>query len=231
MVEKVKSLITSKFWDKFILFVIIINAVCFGLETLSSFTPYKNIISVVDTTCLIIFVIEISLRLLVFRLGFFTDKAERGWNIFDFTVIAVSLFANEYLIFRSFRILRILRVLSYFRSMRLVVNAILHTIPAMFSVFILLCLFMYIYGVLCVNLFAKDFPELFGDLAKSFFTLFQIITFDDWVAGIVQPVMEIYPYSWILFISFIFIVAFIILNLVIGIITNSIEEINQQYKK
>ena len=111
--------------------------------------------------------------------------------------------------------------------MRVVVDAVLKTIPAMLSISALLSIFYYVYGVLCVEFFGEKFPEWFGTLPRALYTLFQIMTLESWSMGIVRPVMEVYPYAWIVFVSYIVIVGMIALNLIVGVIVNSLNEITQ----
>ncbi|MDY4153668.1 ion transporter, partial [Campylobacter sp.] len=128
---------------------------------------------------------------------------------------------------RTFRTLRILRLISSVPAMRVVVDAVLKTIPAMLSISALLSIFYYVYGVLCVEFFGEKFPEWFGTLPRALYTLFQIMTLESWSMGIVRPVMEVYPYAWIVFVSYIVIVGMIALNLIVGVIVNSLNEITQ----
>lgn len=203
------------------------NALVLGLETLKDLAALTRVFGRINKALLALFTLEIALRLAVFGRKFFTDRQERGWNIFDFLVVGVGIFADEYVILRSLRVLRVLRILSILPSMCLVVDAVLRTLPSMFSIAMLLFVLYYIYGVLCVNLFGSDFPELFGTLGRSFYTLFQIMTFESWSSDVVRPVMRIYPYAWVLFVSYIFMVSFVALNLIVTVIVNSLEEIKK----
>lgn len=139
--------------------------------------------------------------------------------------MAISLLAtSNFSVLRAFRVLRALKVLSAIPTMRIVLASLLNTLPSLGSIGFLLMVFYYVYGVLCVNLFGEKFPQWFGTLGKSFYTLFQIMTLESWSMGIVRPVMEVYPYAWIVFISFILIASFGVLNLIIGVIVESIAE-------
>ncbi|WP_096020010.1 ion transporter [Campylobacter lanienae] len=147
--------------------------------------------------------------------------------MFDFLIVTLSFIAIEYSVLRTLRTLRILRLISSVPAMRVVVDAVLKTIPAMLSISALLSIFYYIYGVLCVELFGEKFPEWFGTLPRALYTLFQIMTLESWSMGIVRPVMEVYPYAWIVFVSYIVIVGMIALNLIVGVIVNSLNELNK----
>lgn len=227
-IRKLQKFLESTSWSVFITSVILINSACLGLETIKFIHKhFGEILSIIDYICLGIFVVELGLRILAFRLKFFIGK-DWGWNWFDFIIVAVSLFAVGGLaVLRAFRVIRIFRLLSVIPTMRLVSAAMLHTIPSMISIMVLLIIFYYIYGVLCVNLFGEVFPQWFGDLGDSFYTLFQIMTLESWSMGIVRPIMEVYPWAWAVFVSFICIVSFIVLNLIVGVVVESIAEMKQ----
>ncbi|TWO29683.1 ion transporter [Campylobacter lanienae] len=157
---------------------------------------FGRFINALDTLCLWIFTAELALRLFCYRLTFFTNK-EKWWNIFDFLIVTLSFVAIEYSVLRTLRTFRILRLISSVPAMRVVVDAVLKTIPAMLSISALLSIFYYVYGVLCVELFGEKFHEWFGTLPRALYTLFQIMTLESWSMGIVRPVMEVYPYAWI----------------------------------
>ncbi len=225
------KVLESKLWLCSITAVILLNSIVLGLDTIPHISKaYSSILSLIDSACLVIFVIELSLRIGVYRKRFFFGK-EWGWNWFDFIIIVGSVLASGgFAIFRAFRVIRVFRLLSIVPSLRIVSAAMLHTIPSMIGITILLLIFYYIYGVLCVNLFGERFPEFFGDLGTSFFTLFQVMTLESWAMGIVRPIMEVYPYAWIVFVSYIFIVSFIVLNLIVGVVVESIAEIKERGK-
>lgn len=224
---KLQSIIETKAWNYSIIAVILFNSALLGLGTSAGLKEsFGELINALDTACLAIFTAELALRLFCYRLEFFTNS-EKWWNIFDFLIVAVSLFAMQYSVLRTLRILRILRLISSVPSMKLVTNAVLKTIPAMLSISALLSIFYYVYGVLCVEFFGERFPEWFGTLPKALYTLFQIMTLESWSMGIVRPIMEVYPFAWILFISYIVIVGMIALNLIVGVIVNSLNEISK----
>lgn len=224
---KLQALIETKAWNYSIISVILFNSVLLGLGTSTEIkASFGELLNALDMACLAIFTIELALRLLCYRLEFFTNS-EKWWNIFDFLIVAVSLFAVQYSVLRTLRILRILRLISSVPAMRVVIDAVLKTIPAMLSISALLSIFYYVYGVLCVEFFGQKFPEWFGTLPKALYTLFQIMTLESWSMGIVRPIMEVYPYAWILFISYIVIVGMIALNLIVGVIVNSLNEISK----
>ena len=212
---------------KFITAVILFNAVILGLET-SDMAMAKAglLIGFLDRMCLAIFVLELVLKLLVYRLRFFRD----GWNIFDFSIVAVSLVpaAQSLSVLRSLRILRILRVVSVAPRLRRVVEGFITALPGMASVFLLMGIIFYIGSVISTQLFSADFPQWFGSLAQSAYSLFQIMTLESWSMGIVRPVMEVYPYAWAFFVPFIMVTTFAVVNLLVGLIVNSMQDAHSE---
>lgn len=220
-----KKILSSEIFGRFILTLIVINSIVLGLDTSVEIkAKYGHILTLIDDICLGIFTLELVLRIIAYRLNFFIGK-DRNWNWFDLIIVAISLLAtSNFSVLRAFRVLRALKVLSAIPTMRIVLASLLNTLPSLGSIGFLLMVFYYVYGVLCVNLFGEKFPQWFGTLGKSFYTLFQIMTLESWSMGIVRPVMEVYPYAWIVFVSFILIASFGVLNLIIGVIVESIAE-------
>ncbi len=218
-----RAIIELQWFQRFIIAVIVVNAVTLGLETSkSAMSAAGTLILLLDKLALTIFVIEITAKLVVYRLRFFRDP----WNIFDFLIVTISLApASEGLsVLRALRILRALRLISAVPKMRLVVQALLNSIPAMSSVIALLSLLYYIAAVMATKLFGERFPDWFGTIGSSLYSLFQIMTLESWSMGIVRPVMEVYPFAWAFFVPFILIATFAVLNLFIAIVVNSMQD-------
>ncbi len=221
--ERLRAFIESGTTQSAIILVIIINAIVIGLETSpTAMAAAGGLLRVLDGIAVAIFVTEIGIKLIVYRARFFLSP----WNIFDFTIVAISLIpSGEGLsVLRALRILRALRLISVVPRMRIVVQALLQSIPAMGSVLALLCLVFYIAAVMATKMFGQDFDTWFGTVGRSAFSLFQIMTLESWSMGIVRPIMESYPYAWAFFVPFILIVTFAVLNLFIAIIVNSMHD-------
>lgn len=204
--------------------VILFNAILMGMETSRSLmSDFGGTLKLLDKLCLVYFVIEIAIKLSVYRLAFWRN----GWNCFDFAVVAIALMpgAGIWGVLRSLRVLRVLRLLTVIPQLRRVVAAFMHAIPGLAGVIALMSIFYYTFGVLVTTLFAEAFPEWFGSLGKSFYTLFQIMTLESWSMGIVRPVMATFPWAWAIFIPFIVVATFTILNLFIGIIVSTMQEL------
>lgn len=207
----------------FIVAVILVNAVILGLETSrGAMAAAGTLLVAADKLCLAVFCVEIGARLFAYRLAFWRS----GWNIFDFAVVAVALVpgAGPWAVLRSLRVLRVMRLLTVIPSLRKVVAAFLHAIPGLGGVLLLMSVFLYTSAVLAVNLFGEKFPQWFGTLGGSLFSLFQILTLEGW-ADMAREIMAVYPWAPLFFIPFIIIATFTVLNLFIGIIVSTMQEL------
>ncbi len=224
--NRLSNLIGGSRFQTIVLAVILFNAVILGLETSSAvMSRFGAVITTLDRLCLAFFVIEIVLKLLVQRFRFFGD----GWNVFDFLIVGVSLVpgGQGLSVLRAMRILRLLRVVSVAPTLRRVVEGLLNALPGMGSVFLLMGVIFYIGAVMATKLFGASFPEWFGTIGRSAYSLFQIMTLESWSMGIVRPVMQIYPYAWVFFVPFILVTTFAVVNLVVGLIVNSMQDAHQ----
>jgi len=225
--DKVGAVVDRPAVQNFILGVILFNAAILGLETSKPAMEMAGpLIVTLDQICLAIFVVEIAAKLTARGFDFF----KRGWNVFDFVIVGISLIpaAQGLSVLRALRILRLLRVLSVTPSLRRVVEGLMSALPGMGSVFLLTGLIFYIAAVMATKLFGEAFPEWFGTLGLSAYSLFQIMTLESWSMGIVRPVMEVYPYAWAFFVPFILVTTFAVVNLVVGLIVNSMQDAHHE---
>ena len=202
--------------------VIVLNALILGLETSGrAMAAAGDLLVTLDRICLAIFVAEIGSKLFVRRLGFFRD----GWNLFDFVIVAVALVpaGQGFAVLRVLRILRVLRLVSAAPRLRRVVEGFLTALPGMGSVFLLMGIIFYVGAVMATKLFGATFPEWFGTLGRSGYTLFQVMTLESWSMGIVRPVMEVHDWACAFFLPFILVTTFAVMNLVVGLIVNSMQ--------
>jgi len=203
--------------------IILFNAVILGLETSGRVMAVAgDVIILLDTACLAIFVAELVAKLYARGLHFFRN----AWNVFDFIVVGIALVpaTGGLSVLRALRILRLLRVVSVAPTLRRVVEGFISALPGMASVFLLMGVIFYIAAVIATKLFSATFPEWFGTLGASLYSLFQIMTLESWSMGIVRPVMEVHPEAWIFFVPFILITTFAVVNLVVGLIVNSMQD-------
>lgn len=222
-----RRFVESERFQRFIIAVILLNAVVLGLETSDKAMEVAGTaLKVLDKAALAIFVVEIVLKLIVYRLSFFKS----AWNNFDALIVAIALMptSGSLSVLRALRILRAFKLISAIPKMRGVIEALLAAIPAMGSVIAILSLVFYVFAVMATKLFGDDFPAWFGTVGESLYTLFQIMTLESWSMGIVRPVMEQYPHAWLLFVPFILVTTFAVVNLFIAIIVNSMQSVTEE---
>jgi voltage-gated sodium channel len=210
-----------------IMALIVINAIVLGLETVPSvMQDYGGILLATDSVILGVFVVEILLRLFAHGLAFFRDP----WSLFDFVVVGIALVpaSGPLAVLRALRILRVLRLLTLVPSMRRVVGALMGSIPGLSSIGLVLLLIYYVFAVIATKLFGANFPQWFGTIGESLYSLFQIMTLESWSMGIVRPVMEVHPNAWLFFVIFILIATFTMLNLFIAIIVNAMHSFTEE---
>jgi len=227
MKNRVQSILETPVFGNFIMAVIIFNAVILGLETSNTIMARAGgLILMLDKFCLAIFVGEIVAKLYAYRFRFFRN----GWNIFDFVIVGISLIpvTQGFSAIRALRILRVLRLVSTAPRLRRVVEGLINALPGMASVFALMALIFYIGAVIATKLFGASFPEWFGTLGRSGYSLFQIMTLESWSMGIVRPVMEVYALAWMFFVPFIMITTFAVVNLLVGLIVNSMQDAHHE---
>ena len=208
-----------------ILVIIFINAILLGLETSPSvMTKMGDTLRHVDKIILWIFVVELILRIYAHGLRFFRDP----WGVFDFLIVAIALVpaSEQFSVLRALRILRALRLISGVPRMRRVVEALLRAVPGIGAVAALLLLVFYVFAVIATKLFGGEFPQWFGTIGESMYSLFQIMTLESWSMGIVRPVMVQFPYAWSFFVVFIIVSSFTVLNLFIAIIVDSMQTLH-----
>jgi voltage-gated sodium channel len=252
MAEKLNKIVESKYFNYFIIIVILCAGLIVGLETYPAIMEnYGTILHILDKAVLYIFVVEILIK--IGAKGnkpwkFFND----GWNVFDFIIVAVCFlpFAGAYIaVLRLARILRVFRLVTALPKLQILVGALIKSIPSMSYVGLLLILLFYIYSVLGVFLFGKNDPVHFGSLQISMLTLFKVITLEGWI-----DIMDIQIFGSdvlndetfknvqtepsqspvaapIYFISFIFFGTMIVLNLFIGVIINGMDETRKEAEK
>ena len=216
------TLIQSRRFELAITFLIIVNAITLGLETSDTvMAQYGGLLKIIDRIVLSAFVIELALRFLVYRGSFFRDP----WRVFDFIVVAIALLpaTGSLSVLRALRILRVLRLVSVVPSLRRVVSGLISALPGMGSIVLLLGLVFYVFSVMATKLFGDAFPEKFGTLGGSAYTLFEVMTMDSWSTVTVRPMLDVHPWAWTFFLPFIVVTSFAVLNLFIGIIVSAMQ--------
>ena len=228
--QRVGAWVESPRVTRLITWLIVINALVLGLETSEAARELAGgWMTLSNQLVLAVFVVEITLKLVAFGPRFFRS----GWNVFDFLIVGIALVpaSGPLAILRSLRILRVLRLLSTVKRLRMLVDSLLHALPGIGWSAALLVMMFYIFGVMGTELFGQSFPQWFGTLGRSAFSLFQIMTLESWSMGIARPVMEVYPYAWVFFVPFILISSFMVLNLFIAIIVSATQSVHESEQR
>jgi voltage-gated sodium channel len=211
-------------------YVIVFNALILGLETSGRiYAAMGGLLETLDRICLAIFVVEIGLKIYANGSRFFRN----GWDLFDFIIVGVSVIpggGGNLSVLRTLRILRLMRVISIAPQLRVVVEGLVRALPGLGSVFLLLGIVFYVGSVIATQLFGGAYPELFGTLGESAFSLFTVMTLEGW-PDIARKVMETFPNAWIFFVLFIMGTAFCALNLLVGLIVNSMEDAHSEARQ
>lgn len=232
-----REIINNRYFNYFIFFLIFLSAVIIGIETYPGLASrYHALLSLTDRIIIALFTLEIALKIGSNGMRpwvYFSDP----WNVFDFLIVAICLIpmndTHYFAVFRILRILRIFRMITVFPKLRLIVSALLKSIPSMGYVIMLIGILFYVYAIVGVFVFGGADPLHFGDLHHAFVTLFKVLTLEGWTdimnthilgAGSNgnQQIVSFWPFLY--FASFIIVGAMIIMNLFIGVIMNSMDE-------
>lgn len=209
-----------------IIAIIIINAILLGMDTSPTIDrDYGDWIRMAYQVALSIFIVEALLKMTASTprvAGYFRD----GWNVFDFLVIIFALIpatGGLAIIARLARLLRVLRLVSAIKDLRLIVTALIRSIPSVGHVLLLMSIIVYIYAIIGYHLFSEHDPENWRNLGISVLTLFNIITLEGW-NEVMFTAMELHPLAWLYFVTFVIIGTFVVINLFIAIIINNLDE-------
>ncbi len=228
MFKLIVDIVKSSKFQNFILLIIIINSIIMGLETSNALMCHIGVLlNIANHICLGIFILEIALKLIVYKKSFWHNR----WDVFDFFIIVISIISvlpaiSSFRIFRLLRIVRNLKLVISTKPFQVIVTAIWKSLPGISWTTGFLFIIFYIYALLGTSLFGLKFDAWFGSLGKSLYTLFQVMTMESWSMGISRPVMQEYPFAWLYFISFILVSSFFIMNIIVGIVVNAVSEVS-----
>ena len=226
--QRLGDIVDGKPCQRFVVFLLLLNAILLGMETSDPImAKYGGPIELINDIVPFIFVIEVGSRWIARGRRFFRES----WNVFDVIIISISFLpsGSAFAALRALRVLRVLHVISLVPRMRHVVAAMLRSLPQIGSILGLLIILNYIGAVITTHLFGEDHQELFGSIGLSMLTLFQLMTLEGWAAEVVRPVMETAPWSVFLFIPYMLMTAFAILNLFTAVLVDSMQIIQQNY--
>ncbi len=220
----------NKLFETFVIGVIIFSALVIGAKTYDLPPLAQNLIEVLDLGITLFFLVEIIIRFLAE--GSIRRFFRKGWNLFDFVIVAASLMplqeSETALLGRLFRVFRVLRLVSIIPELRVLIAAFLRALPRMGYVSLLMFIIFYIYAAAGSFFFAHINPELWDNITIAMLTLFRVATFEDWT-DVMYETMAVYPSSWLFYVSFIFIVAFVFLNMMIGIVLETLQREHEKF--
>ncbi len=220
---------SDKKFEMTVISIIIISALVIGASTYDISPFWLNVVKVFDMAVTIFFLIEILIRLAAEEkvINFFKG----GWNVFDFCIVTLSLIPIEEsemaLLARLLRIFRVLRLISIIPELRILMNSLIKAIPRIGYVALLMFIIFYIFAAVGSFFFEKINPVLWGDISIAMLTLFRVSTFEDWT-DVMYETMEVYPFSWVFYLIFIFLTAFVFLNMMIGVVLDVMQKEHEQ---
>jgi voltage-gated sodium channel len=224
---RLRDWIESAKIQRIVMTLIVLNAITLGLETSETVMDLVGpFLHALDAAILAVFAVEIAIRIYAHGAKFFRG----GWNWFDLIVVAIALVpaSGPLSVLRALRVLRVLRLISIVPAMRSVVEALLRSMPGMSAIVALLLLVFYVFAVMGTKLFGETHPDQFGTLGATFLTLFQLMTLDGWSGEIVRPVLERHPAAMLYFLPFILVSTFVVLNLFIALIVESMTRLHAE---
>ncbi|MBP0049664.1 ion transporter [Marinobacterium sp. AK62] len=223
--DRMERLRANKLFETFVIAVIIASALLIGAKTYEESSRFDRWINWLDLGVTLFFLFEIVVRMAAEKR--FLDFFKKGWNVFDFVIVVASLVpindSEMVLIARLLRVFRVLRLVSLIPELRILLAALVKSIPRMGYVALLMFIIFYIYAAIGSFMFSGVDPVLWGNITIAMLTLFRVATFEDWT-DVMYDTMEVYPYSWIFYLTFIFLTAFVFLNMMIGIVLDVMQK-------
>lgn len=216
-----RNIISGNLWSYCITALIIVNTIVLGMETYPDLMKvYGDLLKYIDQKILYLFIAELIIRFMAYRLDFFKNP----WSIFDLCVVAIALIPSQdaFSALRAARALRALRLISMFPKLRGVIEGLVMAIPGICAIAGVMTIIICVFGLIASKLYGSSYPEWFGNLHLSVFSLFQIMTLEGW-PDIVRTVMQEKPFAWIFFVTYILIATFSVLNLFIAVVVDAMQ--------
>jgi voltage-gated sodium channel len=230
-VHWLSKLVYSSPFELVIAFVILVNAVSLGLLTMPGIDgSTRSAFETLDSFALYIYSTELVLRMVSYGKKPW-EFFRRSWNVFDFAIIALSpVFAGQIVILRLLRLLRLVRIFRFLPEVRVLTLSIIRSVPPLLSMGVLIFLALYIYGMAGVYIFGEELPIHWGNISIALTTLFILLTLENFPVYLEEAVL-VSPWALPFYLSYIFIVVFTVLNVLIGIVLNAMDEARSENKK
>lgn len=223
--RKLNRLLESHNFDLFIISVILVDAFVLGILASDVFDVfYSHLLFLLDRLFMGIFIMEMLLKIYVYRKAFFKN----GWNVFDFIIVAVSSvpYASSLIVLRTFRVFRLFKFLDHFKSLDNLVDTFIKLLPNFLSLLAVEAVIFYSFAVIGVSLYGDVFKD-FATLGSTLFVLMQAFTLDGWAASIARPVMMVFPDAWLYFTSFILLSFLILVSFLMNAITTVMDHLKK----
>jgi|TARA_B100000287_G_C20668466_1_gene792594 voltage-gated sodium channel len=220
-------------FEGIVISIIIISAIMVGFRTYDEVFPPEvfQIFSVLDYAVTIFFLIEIIIRVYSYEKA--RDFFKENWNIFDFTIVALSLIPiaslDGVIIGRLLRVFRLLRLISFIPQFRILIESLITAIPRVGYVLLFIFIETYIFAAIGSILYSGIDPEHWGNIGVAMLTLFQTATLEGW-PDLLDKAYSSRPFAWIFFLSFIILNSFIFLNMIVGVIIDVMIRQNDAYE-
>jgi len=231
--DRLARVVQAHWFTTTILVVIVANAAVLGLETYAGVDDrYGEQLALVNDLCFVVFVVELCLRIGAYGRrpwDFFRD----GWNVFDFVVIAIAFVPGvrqSSTLLRLARLARVVRIVRLFPDLRVLLSGVGRSIPPLFAIGLATGMLLFVYGMVGWTLFGEELPEQWGNIGRAMLTLFVMLTLENFPVYM-DAGMAVHPWSWVYFVSFIMIAAFVVINVLIGIVLNSMEEAREAERR
>ena len=225
-VRPLQRLVDSAAFNSVIIAVILANAVVLGLQTYPGIVDsYGGALDLLNALCLGVFVVELTLRIASYGRRP-QDFFKSGWNVFDFVVITAAFIPgvrDSSTLLRLVRLARVVRIVRLLPDVRVLITGVFRSLPPLLSMAALTTVILFAYGMVGWLLFADELPEEWGTIGDAMLTMFILLTLENF-PFYMERGMNVHPWSWVFFVSFVLVAAFIVLNVLIGIVLNSMEE-------
>ncbi|WNG81194.1 ion transporter [Mycobacterium sp. ITM-2016-00316] len=233
LVARAKALVADPVFDVVMMSVILVNAVVLGVETFQPLADaHRGLFGTLNNAILGIYVVELLIR--ITACGWNPREfVKDGWNIFDFLVVVASLLPwlrENAMLLRLIRLLRIVRIVRFLPDLRVIVAAVGRSVPGVASLAAGTVLLIYIYGMIGWVLFSGHDPDNYGNIGVAMLTMFLMLTLENLPDNIAMG-LEISPWTVVFFVSYAVLASFLIFNLFIGIVLNSMEEARSADRK
>lgn len=230
---RLARLVDSDRFNGIIASVIVANAVVLGLET------YPGVVEAHGSTLLklngafyLVFVAELILRFASYGKRP-QDFFRSGWNVFDLIIIgsvAIPAVREQAQLMRILRLARIARLVRFLPDARILVLTVVKSVPSVFSMVVLTLVLMFVYGMVGWAIFGEALPETWGTLGQAMLTLFILLTLENFPTYLAEA-EQVSPYAPVFFVSYVLLAAFVVFNLLIGIVIGSMEKARQHEEK